>query len=406
MGAKSRLLPELEAAIAPLLCTRRTTRSGRPPVLVDLFTGTGVVAAHFADRARIVAGDAQRYAVTLARALLEPAPDAEAAGERVLGIALPEEERLARSHRALLEEERVLLEADAAGSDVAAAYRSLVERDLAAQDPERESMAGLVTAYYRNIYFGVAQAVALDGLRRAIEAEPPPVRTTCLAALLYAASRATSATAHFAQPRALDKRSELRAVMARRRIDVAALFRARLAWLCAEARRVAFPGLNEVEAVQFVDLLARIGAGEADVVYADPPYTQDHYSRFYHVLEVLNDYEAPPLARDAQGELLKGRYPVLARRFQSGFSHPDAVAGEFRRVAALTAARGAALVVSYSRTNGLLLRLLRGRLERFEALLRESYRSVTISERELRHSGQGDKNHVAVEIIAVCRRPR
>jgi hypothetical protein len=64
------------------------------------------------------------------------------------------------------------------------------------------------------------------------------------------------------------------------------------------------------------------------------------------VLETLASGESPALARDRRGRLLRGRYPALAGRFQSGFSSGEEVEGEFRRVAALSAERGAALVVS------------------------------------------------------------
>src|SRR5207247_2113870 len=110
--------------------------------------------------------------------------------------------------------------------------------------------------------------------------------------------------------------------------------------------------------------------------------------------------------RNCRGEVLKGRYPPLGRRFQSRFCHADHVEDEFRRVCALAAARRSALVWSYSRTNGLLLKLWNGDLERFRDLLRRHFGRVEIEERALRHSGQGDKNHDAVELIAVCTRPR
>ncbi len=412
MGAKTRLLEDLEAAIDPLLGAGRGRRRG-PPVLVDLFTGTGVVGAHFAPQARIVAADAQRYAVVRARAVVEPAPGAVAGLAGLLERAAAFEAAAGAPHGGAIAAERGFLEAVAAGEDVAGAYRSFLEAEIATHDPEAEvaraGAGGHVAAYYRNVYFGVAQAAALDGLRAALEEEPEPARTAYLAALLFAASRATSATAHFAQPRGLGKPSELRAMLGRRRIDVRRLFAERVRWLARAAARVAHPGANEawpLENEAAFERLAAEGVRPA-VVYADPPYTLDHYSRFYHVLEVLVAPDPPPpLARDRRGAILKGRYPALGRRFQSAFCRPDRVEGEFRRVSALAAARGAALVWSYSRTNGLLLRRWGGDVDPLRALLLESYRSVDVRERALRHSGAGDKNHDAVELIVVCTGPR
>ena len=400
MGAKTRLLAELDAAIGPLLKSRR---GGRAPVLVDLFAGTGVVGAHFADRARIVAADAQRYAATLARSLLVPAPADEAGLERILADTARRRKRIARRFAPQIAAERGFLEAEAPDLD---RYRTFIERDVASHDPAREAPDGLCAAYYRNIYFGAAQAATLDALRLAIDDAPEPARTAYLAALLFAASRATSGTSHFAQPRGLSKPSELAAMLGRRRIDILDLFAARVRWLARVGAAAKHAGPNEAHAEPYERALARLEPGAVDVVYADPPYTSDNYSRFYHVLEVLVTYDAPPLARNGKGELLRGRYPEIERRFQSAFTSPETVEREFRRVTGLAADRGAAMVWSYARTNGLLLKLWAGDLERFQELLNERYRKVAIHQHGLHHSGSGDRNHASVELIAVCTGPK
>src|SRR5690606_9601707 len=33
-----------------------------------------------------------------------------------------------------------------------------------------------------------------------------------------------------------------------------------------------------------------------DAVYADPPYTRDHYSRYYHVLETMSLHDEPDVS--------------------------------------------------------------------------------------------------------------
>lgn len=398
MGAKTRLLRPLEQAIAPLLWRKAGT-----PVLLDLFAGTGVVGARFAGRARIVANDAQAYAAVLARAVLVPAREAEEGLEGVLAAARAIGRRLEKPYGRLVREEARFL-----ASDDVAAYRAFIEEDLARQDPENEGSRGranLATAYFRNVYFGVAQAVAIDALRGALEAAPEPRRTLYLAALLFAASRATSGTAHFAQPRGLAKDREIRAMLGRRRIDVRALFAARVRFLAREAGR-GFAGENEVHELDHRALFERLPPGRIDVIYADPPYTRDQYSRFYHVLETLVRYDFPRLARNPRGAPLAGRYPELARRFRSRFTSPALVEDEFRRVTEEAAKRGAALVWSYSRTNGLLLERWGGDVRPFEELLHSYFNEVKVSEHRLLHSGQGDKNHAAAELIAVCQKPR
>jgi len=406
MGAKTRLLDALDGAIAPLLA--RAGSRGRAPHLVDLFAGTGVVGARFADRARVTANDAQAYAAVVAASLLTPATGLSRRAPRVLERARDEAHRLLAPHEENLRAERSFLERHAAGADVARGYRAFLEAEIAAQDPAREARegGGAVLSSYRNVYFGIAQAALLDGLRSAIDDEPERLRTGLTAALLFAASRATSGTAHFAQPRALTKDSEVRALLERRAIDIEALFRARARVLDEAAPRILAPRENRVQRGPADDLLASLAPGDADVVYADPPYTQDNYSRFYHVLETLAAGRAPALALDARGRLLRGRYPALGDRFLSGFCAQGEVVGAFRRTTALVAERGAALVWSYSSTNGLLFQRLPGGVDALRDLLAERYAKVEVARHPLRHSGAGDKNHAAEELIVVCTRPR
>jgi adenine-specific DNA-methyltransferase len=80
------------------------------------------------------------------------------------------------------------------------------------------------------------------------------------------------------------------------------------------------------------------------VVYADPPYTDDQYSRFYHVLESLMLYDYPDTTA-------KARY--RPDRFRSSFSVKSEVEFSFRRLAGACFRMGADLILSYP-TNGLL----------------------------------------------------
>ena len=65
-----------------------------------------------------------------------------------------------------------------------------------------------------------------------------------------------------------------------------------------------------------------------DLVYADPPYTAQQYSRFYHVLEVMEDGIIPHLQTDRDHEITRGIYPEgrFASRFCSKRLAPRAFA--------------------------------------------------------------------------------
>lgn len=304
---------------------------------------------------------------------------------------------------------------EAVASGAFARARDLFRREtvLARRaDPARLPYC-LASTYYPNVYLGVRQAIAVDSLRAAIDALEPRRRTHYLAALLHAASVATSATSHFCQPRGLVRDAEVQAVLARRALSIPS----RLASYSREiARAVAStprePGCRALQG-DWRRAFARWDDVQADVVYADPPYTADHYSRFYHVLEVLTAYDYPALATTRDGLPTKGRYPAREGRHRSAFCVRRQVEGEVRALVHAAADRGAALVLSYGEENGLLLRAWRDQgataaeaLDRFVGLAREAYADVVLHRRPILHSGQGDSNHTVTELLLVGRRPR
>ncbi|MCA8921358.1 MAG: DNA adenine methylase [Planctomycetes bacterium] len=463
MGAKTRITDSiLEAVDAAAPEGRR---------VLDLMSGTGVVARTLADRYRVHANDVQRYAQTIASAYLEPTLGFRVDLERDLGDAF--RENLAPLREALLPAlalEQAYLEGfgfeasspsvevgprlawelpsaaltrarrQVPGDDKARghAYRSFALRETPCV-LEGESVRGvgafagftplletralaarrldpscfpyqLATTYYPNVYLGLRQAIEVDSLRYAIDQLRGPraegKRRLYLAALLHAASVATSATSHFCQPRGLVRDSEVRAVLARRALSIPS----RMAAYAAEilAGQASRGGRNRTSAADWRDLYR--GGIDVDAVYADPPYTADNYSRFYHVLEVLVDYDYPELSKGGKS---KGRYPLLSRRHRSPFCVKRSVERELRELVLATAHRGAALVLSYGEENGLLLRTYRDRgasareaRKRFVDLARLGYQSVELRTRELLHSGQGDSNHRVTELLLVARDPR
>ncbi|MBN1441913.1 MAG: DNA adenine methylase, partial [Planctomycetes bacterium] len=444
MGAKARVIPGfLERVLEEEIEDGAT--------VVDLMAGTGVVSAFCAGRYRVLANDVQLYSSIITSSLIEHSPrtkeaflrslrpdrDLEAAYRRNLAAlerryrpALGEEARwldpvrrqnggsLRRASLASWADgyRQFLLEPGGTyGDDLArggSLYRGarslLAERSFRSRRGEASAFpACLVTAYYANIYFGLRQAIEIDSLRAAIEALDPRdpfrerKRVHYLSALLHAASVSTSGTSHFAQPRHLDKVSELAAMARRRSTDIRGVFEEYHREIVSTLRRIRHRAGNRVFQKDYRAFI-RDGRGfefprrPADLIYMDPPYTADNYSRFYHVLEVLARYDYPELQRDGDDRVTRGRYPLIDERFQSGFCRPGEVEDEFRRVITAAAAAGAKLVISYSSPTGLLLkryaRESRGQdpVKRFEALCREGYRRVRTLRRPMMHSGQGD----------------
>ena len=459
MGAKARVIPGYLARVLD-----EELKPG--DTVVDLMSGSGVVSAFCADRYRVLANDVQLYSALITRSLIEHDTATKAEFLDALDIRKDLGEAyegnfasLERFYRPALERESELLHEFATSGDHtspgqtgrrwARAYREFLSdpagvypggekpsgrslyRDAASLLTER-SVRGrrrapgkrpsfLVTAFYANVYFGLRQSLQIDSLRAAIEALDgeqlfaDKKRVHYLSALLHAASVSTSGTSHFAQPRHLRKDSELRAVARRRLADVFQVFEEYSGEIRGTVERTSHRRGNHAFQSNYTDLIGEEGRfelpGEVDLVYLDPPYTADNYSRFYHVLEVIGRYDYPELQRNRAGEILRGRYPVIDRRFRSGFCRSGRVEDEFRRVIRASAASGAKLVMSYADPTGLLLRKYGGEpgarrpVSRFRDLCRESYRRVRVDRRRMMHSGQGDSNLQIDELLLVCTDP-
>ena len=476
MGVKSRVLAGF---------LDRVLLDEIPPggTVVDLFSGTGVVSAFCARHFRTVSNDVQRYAQILSQGFIEHEPtDRDAFLEsldwrkdlesvyhanraelsRLYEAALRAEDshlrrladfrqaysRTKSSGRARSKDEQTAigryrdflqLRGSVVGEDrrPATLYRNsrafLTEDTLSSyrDDPSKLPFC-LISAYYLNIYYGIRQAIEIDSLRAAIAHMDPETpysrrkRIHYLSALLHTASISTSGTSHFAQPRHLEKDSEILAMAQRRQIDVFETFLKFSERIQACVLSTNYTSGNRSFCGDYDSLLQKEGEGEeglgegvrfrdearGDLVYIDPPYTSDNYSRFYHVLEVLTAYDYPELERNREGQVLRGRYPLRKTRFQSAFCKSKSVEGEFRKVIRASAASGSKLVISYGSPNGLLFKTYRKRfpgcdpVKKLTALCEEFYHEALSRRQTIMHSGQGDSNVPTEEILVVCRKPR
>src|SRR5262249_36827888 len=106
-----------------------------------------------------------------------------------------------------------------------------------------------------------------------------------------------SVGSHFAQPMQLRdstgelKRGGLQKVVDQRRVDPLRVARE---WMTRFSQLPPTEHNHLALRRDYRDFLAHYN-GPVSVVYADPPYTRDHYSRFYHVLETMALRDVPRL---------------------------------------------------------------------------------------------------------------
>lgn len=374
MGTKRALAPQIASVIAG-------TRSG--PVL-DGFSGMCAVGQAVGPARPVWSNDVQVFAATVARALFvypDHPPRCSVVPEMLFEDFRRNRQRLEREHERLVRDEDLALAHHDARRLSSVTERS---RRLLSNDSFRRRLPGLrrephtfpyrlFTYYYSGTYLGLRQCIDADSLIFAIHTASNRNAITkgqeswLLIALATALQRVATTTGHFAQYLQLKTGTSDRYMRQRRRV----LWDEWLDSIPTESPIGSWDwrAQNRAYAGDVLQLLRslRRGRNVPAVVYADPPYTTDHYSRYYHVLETLVKYDYPKVASNA-------RYRV--DRFQTPFSIKSQAAKAFRSLAAATARIGADLVVSYPE-EGLLSELHLTPVE----LLKPYFRSVEISER-------------------------
>ena len=107
-------------------------------------------------------------------------------------------------------------------------------------------------------------------------------------------------------------------------------------------------GTHRVVKADYRDVLAEHCA-DVSVIYADPPYTRDHYSRFYHVLESLCLRDSPSVSAtqlNGNGPISRGFY--REDRNQSPFCIKSQAVNAFHALFSSVAELRTPMLVSYS----------------------------------------------------------
>jgi len=371
LGSKLRLTGTILDAIGEV---------ARPTGTVcDLFAGSGTVSLALSKERGVTAVDIQEYSRVVCSAMLAPVrgkkrPDAaglvDAARESdlfkkltraVAPLVAYEQECITHAdmgnpeplcnfveHASLLAYEDTPKEDR--GADLSATLKATA-KGLAKEGLSEDARA-ILTRYYGGIYFSVAQAVELDALLDVVHALPPKQRDYYLAIVLSTASEVVNTVGkQFAQPiRPRDssgqpKRHLTQQIIRDRARKPSATFRE---WA---DRYEAIPEATETHRAvraHYRDFL-KAESGKLSVVYADPPYTRDHYSRYYHVLETMCLRDNPAVSTMKLGnQELMSRGFYREERHQSPFCIKSKAPGAFTELFEGVKRLKAPLVVSYS----------------------------------------------------------
>lgn len=394
MGTKRHMVTSVQAAI------EQFGTSGRA---VDLFSGMGSVAEALSNGGpSVVTNDAMEFTACVARARLTGGPredDPAAVTGRLWAPFQAAQAALKATHAEALSAEKAALAGTI--SDLSRYFTSAAHvanspstrrAALFARNACGQPHFQLATLYFSAGYLSASQAIDVDALRFAIDSdEVRGSRDWLLSAWLSAVSVLLNSPGHTAQylkPNSASAHQRIVRTWKRSVWDefVAAL--SRVSQLGTPEWRAG----NEVLVSDALDLLSSGRLTQVGVIYADPPYTKDQYSRYYHLYETLYRYDYP----DSVGA---GR--VRSDRFTTGFSLKSSVRASFHDLCRNVSRMELPLIVSYP-TGGLLE--LTGLT--FKEVANTYFAEVEVSAISAQHStmgaSSGSPKKTATENLYVC----
>lgn len=199
----------------------------------------------------------------------------------------------------------------------------------------------LFTLYYAGSYFGLLQSIEIDSLRYAIE-QTDNNREVLLTCLYYAMKEATfSKDGHMAQPLNHSKnQSRLFSVRKKKILD---LFKKELSIFSGHSKPQT---KSTISNKSFLDLLESPDAlKNVCLIYADPPYTDMQYSRYFHLLTTVTNYAYPEMTIKG-GKVTSGLY--ANNRFQSTISNRGKALSDLEVLIRKSAENGITLAFSYA----------------------------------------------------------
>lgn len=163
-----------------------------------------------------------------------------------------------------------------------------------------ESIDSVFVRYYGGLYFSYKQAIDIDAIASYAFEQPEPLKSKMLAALMGAVTDVVNTVGkQFAQPLKVNnkdgslKKNLAHKIKSDRDLDVFEQFNT---WMSYYMKRPRTEHNFKVVCDDYINVLKNLKSGDVEVVYADPPYTRYHYSRYYHILETLCLHDAPKIS--------------------------------------------------------------------------------------------------------------
>lgn len=346
-GSKNNLSSFIQKNIEPYI------QDGK--AIFDIFSGSAAVSNIFRDNYQVYANDAESYASIIADAVLNQA-DIISATELINSLDIEYTttiNKLAKPIIDFIKEEQLALDKEnyeqlATLYDVYPTvwnnkYSNITKSKLTVDSIKQTHNFYLFTTYYATNYYGISQALDIDCLIKVINLHFPQYKNALLSCLFYAMKETVfSKDGHMAQPLSLKKNHSR--LFIQRKKNVYELFIKKFKEYITLPLSM-FSGKNMVFNSNFEDLLDQKIFSNVGLVYADPPYTDMQYSRYYHLLNVAAKYEYPELTTTKSGHT-KGLY--TEGRYQSKLSQRSSAKQSLENLISFCAHNNTNLAISYA----------------------------------------------------------
>jgi adenine-specific DNA-methyltransferase len=236
----------------------------------------------------------------------------------------------------------------------------------------------LFSFYYANTYFGIKQCLQLDSLRELAEKLDENLKNHLIAATVSAMTFGVSSTTHLAQYFHPSSRLSTIQLIKRRQYDFISEVQKRLSRL----KLFYLPNIHSnVYCLDYLSAIEQENLDDSWIVYADPPYFKEHYSRYYHVLNTFCLYDYPYLTYNPTiKQVTRGRYRSI--RNTSDFGKKTSVSDAFLKLFNSCKQKNYRLILSYADTS------LVDKHDILRLATEAGLKTVT-NETKLMHSSQG-----------------
>lgn len=298
--------------------------------IFDLFAGSGSVSYFYKDKYQVYSNDSELYSSIILDALMKFSPTLsfEVLKREIDSYIIENKNKLTDIYGELIREEIQLF--NKGSLDIKQLYFSFPnfwkldnqsgDTDTILNNMRNNNYYSLFTNYYSGTYFGIKQCSEIDSIRYAIEKIniDNTTKSMLLTSLFYAMKESVfSKDGHMAQYLNIEKNFEK--LLKRRSVSIYSKFFQKVnefysPIFCKSNKN------NEVFNLTIDELLydekneifENVG-----FIYADPPYTDMQYSRYFHLLNTVVTYQYPEMSL-YRGNISKGLYTV--NRFQSPLS--------------------------------------------------------------------------------------